>query len=116
MDSRQRPADFAIPADRPRNLCTDRRCNRQRDLKKVLGEEADEVLVHGLLGVFLAAVVVVVAEDALDAEWIEHGLERGAEAGVVNALAGTGSGGKWYVGLGVKENHRRIVGGDMVQR
>ena len=85
-------------------------------LKKVLGEEADEVLVHGLLGVFLAAVVVVVAEDALDAEGIEHGLEGGAEAGVVDALAGTGSGGKRCVGLGVKENDWRIVGGDIVQR
>ena len=85
-------------------------------LKKVLGKEADEVVVHGLLGVFLTAVVVVVAEDALDAERIEHGLERGAEAGVVDARAGTGSGGKWCVGLGVKKNDRRIVGGDVVQR
>jgi len=61
------------------------------DLKKVLGEEADKVAVHGFLGVFLPSVIVVVAEDALDAEWVEHGLEGGAEAGVVDALAGTGS-------------------------
>ena len=65
---------------------------------------------------FLAAVVVVVAEDALDAEGIEHGLEGGAEAGVVDPLAGTGIGGKRCVGLGVEEDDRRIVGGDVVQR
>ena len=51
-----------------------------------------------LLGMFLATIIVVVAEDAFDAERIEQGLERGAEAGVVDALSRLGRGGSGALG------------------
>ena len=57
-------------------------------------EELHQVPVHRLFGMFLAAVVGVVAEDACDAERVELGFQGRAEAGVVDALAGAGVGGR----------------------
>ena len=73
-------------------------------------EEPHQVPVHRLFGMLHAAVLGVVAEDAGDAQGVKLGLQGRAEAGVVDALAGAGVGGKRGVGLGVEEDDGGIVG------
>ena len=82
---------------------------------QVACEEARHVAAHVFVGIIFPGIFVAVAEDAFDAERVELGLERLAEAGVMDPLPRLGVGGKRCVRLGVKQDNRRVAGRDVIE-
>src|SRR5262245_22289827 len=81
---------------------------------EVLGKERHHLAVQSVRRVAAATVVIAVAEDALDLERIELFLEGVAELRVVDPLPGLGVLRQRAFWLVVKEEHRRVVGRDVV--